>query len=113
MKNARGHVLYEVGEPMLERPFHVSARPIPVMTRQQVHQFENVPPLTVWPEVGSRMMQRVAATFPPAGYFGDGLDGWLEVQDDVYRYTVVQMPGQVLVRSVIFEYLATEATWKY
>ena len=114
VKNARGHVFYEIGQPMLEQPSQVSVYPIQAMTAQQIDQFEHIPPLTVAPEVGSRMMQRILVAVPLSGYyFGDALDGWLHVQDDVYRYTVVQKSGQVLVRTVIYEYLASEVTWDY
>ena len=40
----------------------------------------------------------------------DLCDGWVVVQDDVYRYGVAQC-GVMLVRSVLFEYLATEVYW--
>ena len=48
-------------------------------------------------------MQRMA--------IGDPEDGWAEVQNGVYRYTVIQLPRETLVRSVIREYLATEVSW--
>ena len=56
--------------------------------------------LALWPEVGSRMMSRVLT--------GQDLrDGWVIVQEGIYRYRVDQFGG-MLVRSVLFEYLATE-----
>ena len=57
-----------------------------------------------WPEVGSRSMQRMAIG---EGQFG----GWVEVQRDVYRYAVMQTPEQILVRTVLRDYLATEVSW--
>ena len=57
----------------------------------------------LWPDVGSRMMQRMAE--------GDLERGWVVVQRGIYRYMAVQRPGEVLVRSVIREYLATEVSW--
>jgi hypothetical protein len=42
---------------------------------------------------------------------GQDLSGsWVIVQDGIYRYAVAQQ-GVILVRSVIFEYLATETFW--
>jgi len=42
---------------------------------------------------------------------GQDLSGaWVVVQDGVYRYAVVQI-GVLLVRTVVFEYLATEVSW--
>ena len=113
VKNARGHVLYEIGEPMLGQPSHVLSCPISTMRTQEVAQFENIPSLSVWPEVGSRMFVRGALTFNDhengQGVYID--DGWQDVQDGVYRYAVVPLPGQMLVKTVIYEYLATEVAW--
>jgi hypothetical protein len=42
---------------------------------------------------------------------GQDLAGpWVTVQDGIYRYAVAQQ-GVVLVKSVLFEYLATEVFW--
>ena len=40
-------------------------------------------------------------------------EAWQEVQEEVYRYAVLPMSGQVLVRTVLYEYLATEVAWSY
>ena len=37
-------------------------------------------------------------------------DGWVNVQDGIYGYGVSQCGG-VLVRSVLYNYLATEVCW--
>jgi hypothetical protein len=37
-------------------------------------------------------------------------DAWVVVQDDVYRYAVIQ-DGTFRVRSVVWDYLATEVYW--
>lgn len=113
VKNARGHILYEIGEPTLGQPSHVWSCPIPTMRTQDVAQFENVPSLTVWPEVGSRKFVRGVLTFNDhengQRVYID--DGWQDVQDAVYRYAVVPLHGQVLVKTVIYEYLATGVAW--
>lgn len=102
VKNARGHAFFEFGEPMLDEPDHVWAMPLVSLTDRQRAEFENVA-ASDWPEVGSRMMTRMAS--------GADLDeGWVIVQDDVYCYAVVQ-EGTLLVRSVIRNYLATEVFW--
>ena len=113
VKNARGHVLYEIGEPMLGQPSLVWSCPIPAMGTQQVAHFENIPLLSVWPEVGSRMMIRAALAFnnPNNGQRVHIGDGWQDVQDGVYRYAVAPLPGQMQVKTVINEYLATEVAW--
>ncbi|UMR31994.1 hypothetical protein MJ904_07410 [Massilia sp. MB5] len=103
VKNARGHAFFEFGEPMMDEPAHVWASPLELLSEEQRAQFENVAAYG-WPEVGSRMMTRLAAGV-------DMEDGWVVVQDDVYRYAVVQ-EGTLLVRSVIRNYLATEVFWE-
>lgn len=102
LKNARGHAFFEFGEPMLGEPDRVWAMPLVSLTDRQRAEFENVES-SGWPEVGTRMMTRMAS--------GADLDeGWVIVQDDVYRYAVLQ-EGTLLVRSVIRNYLATEVFW--
>ena len=106
LKNARGHAFFEFGEPMLEEPDHVWAMPLVSMSTQQRVAFESVSAggvIAGWAEVGSRMMTRQIT--------GQDMDGgWVIAQPDVYRYAVFQN-GTITVRSVIREYLATEAFW--
>ena len=67
------------------------------MGTQQVAQFEKTPPLSVWSEVGSRMMVRGVFAFNDPEN-GQGVyidDGWQNVQDGVYRYAGAPLPGQV------------------
>ena len=106
VKNARGHVFYEYGEPMLSEPKHVSTLPLAAMTALEREEFENAGTageLAGWPEVGSRMMTRALTG-------QDMRDGWVIVQDGVYRFRVEQSGG-IVIRSVLFEYLATEVYW--
>jgi hypothetical protein len=105
LKNAKGHAFYEYGEPMLDDPVSVSAIPLISMNQQQRNDFEKAGgPFAGWPEVGGRMMTRIMT--------GQDLDdGWVNVQDDIYRYVVFQQ-GILTVRSVIHNYLATEVVWE-
>ena len=76
------------------------------MTAAEHEEFENggtAGEPEPWPEVGSRMMTRVLTG-------QDMRDGWVIVQDGVYRFRVQQC-GVMLVRTVLFEYLATEVQW--
>ncbi len=58
---------------------------------------------SAWPEVGSRLLQRL--------YSGEDMaDGWIIVQPGVYVYIVFEDDG-VIVRSIIREYLLTEVRW--
>ena len=106
VKNARGHAFYEYGEPMLTEPDQVQAAPLESLSVAQRDAFENIQgdeTIAGWPEVGSRMMSRVMTG-------QDLCDGWVIVQDGIYRYGVVQC-GAILVRSVLYNYLATEVCW--
>ena len=106
LKNARGHVFYEFGQPMLEEPDRVWTRPLMAMTDEEQEAFWDAAAAGIggWPEVGSRMMTRVLTG-------QDMRDGWIVVQDGVYRYRVEQAAGGVLVKSVLREYLATAVYW--
>lgn len=63
--------------------------------------------LAIWPEVGSRAMQRILVT----GISGMIEDEWLYVQAGRYRYQVSWV-GQAKVKIVIRGYLACEVTWE-
>jgi hypothetical protein len=105
VKNARGHAFFEFGEPMLEKPGRVWAMPLASLSDLQRAEFENLDAsFAMWPEVGSRMMTRVLTG-------QDLMNGWINVQTDVYRYSVIQ-EGGLLVRTVIRNYLATEVIWE-
>jgi len=107
VKNARGHVYYEYGEPMLSAPTRVRTLPLTAMSASERDDFEYdgvVEELARSPEVGSRMMTRV--------FTGQDMrDGWVIVQDGVYRFRVQERSG-IVVRSVLSEHLATEVYWR-
>lgn len=105
LKNARGHVWYEIGQPVLNEPDNIWATPLARLAGEQRVHFEGLTAdCTGWPEVGSRMMTRLIT--------GQDLqNGWVVVQEGIYRYRVEQFGG-FLVRSVLHEYLATEVYWE-
>lgn len=108
LKNARGHAYFEHGEPKMEAPLHVCARPLESMSEYEREAFEGMGgagSFALWPEVGSRMMTRIIT-----GLDMDG--GWIVVQDGTYRYAVDNVEG-LRVRSVVWEYLATEVYWEH
>jgi hypothetical protein len=89
VKNARGHVYFEQGEPMLTEPARVSFVPLESMPASERADFEHIGAGAFWPEVGSRMMTRIAT--------GQDLrDGWVVVQDGFYRYSVAQNEGMLV-----------------
>ena len=104
VKNARAHIRFELGELALSEPSSIGVSPISLLSASQRRDFENTPKGYLWPEVGSRMMTRMAS--------GElQLSGWVEVQSDIYRYAVCQTHRGVLVRMVLREYLAAEVSW--
>lgn len=87
---------------MLNAPEYVKTIPLSAFSEDQRYHFEDVE-CNAWPEVGSRMMTRLIT--------GQDLkNGWVVVQDSVYRYAVIQ-DGSLTVRSVIRDYLATDVHW--
>jgi hypothetical protein len=103
IKNARGHAYYELGEPMLSKPAHVWTAPLELLTTEQRADFERIDYGGGWPELNSCLMTRLATG-------QDFVDGWVVVQNGVYRYAAIQQ-DLMLVRTVLFEYLATEVYW--
>ena len=104
VKNARGHVFYELGQPMFEEPCDVWFAPLAVVDKDRLADFLNVDMGPMWPEVGSRLLQRVVQGT-------DFVNGWIIVQPEVYVFAVIETAG-VTVRSIIREYLLTEVTWR-
>ena len=104
VKNARGHVLHELGEPMTGPPKSVAFLPVTRLSADQRAEFEYIDYGSAWPEVNSRLMQRLLGIEPLE-------DGWVEVQPDVYRYAVMHYGGVVIVRTMLRDYLATEVIW--
>jgi len=107
LKMARGHAAFELNEPQFDEPLSVNFCPLPLLPEDQREEFETLsaaPRLSVWPEVGSRAMQRIA----------EGTDlgplGWITVQPGRYRYSATADRG-VIVRMVLSEYLAGEVLW--
>lgn len=89
-------------------PKHVWAHPLESMTpseRENFEEYDDYGCLEPWPEVGSRMMTRLAS--------GEDMDKhWVIVQETTYRYSVKQTGG-IRVRSVLSDYLATEVLWEH
>lgn len=107
LKLARCHAAYELNEPQLQEPSSIEFKPLAVMSPNERNSFEcPEAQLSVWPEVGSRAMQRSLA---PSS--GDITEGWIVVQDGRYRYLTSQDVG-LAVKVVLREYLACEVVWE-
>lgn len=103
VKNARGHVYFEFGEPVVKEPTRVALRPLVGLTEAERASFEKADAGPGWPEVGSRMLTRVVEG-------QDLVNGWVDVQKGVYRYAVTQC-GSFVVKMVMAEYLGAEVIW--
>ena len=103
LKLGRGHAAFELNEPQFDEPTSLSFVPFPSLTRDERERFERPPAASIWPEVGSRAMQRLVSDSP-------GEATWVTVQPGRYRYLTSAAEG-VLVRVVISEYLGCEVLW--
>ena len=107
-KIARSHAAYELHEHFEHEPASVDVFPLPLLSHAALDEFESLGGggVAMWPEVGSRAMQRLLE-----GYPGDR-PGWVVVQEGRYRYMAGIEDGKV-VRMVLSEYLGCEAVWDF
>ncbi len=104
LKLTKGHAAFELSEPQLGEPESLRFGPLETMTPEERTSFEQPQASSVWPEVGSRAMQRIVLPWRP------DVSQWVTVQPGRYRYAAFLDPG-VVVRVVLSEYLAGEASW--
>ena len=104
LKLARGHAAYELNEPQLREPAHLAFAPLSSVPGVARDAFETPPRLVVWPEVGSRAMQRLARSVTTDAE-------WITVQPHRYRY-ITAVGETVAVRVVLGDYLACEVMWE-
>ena len=106
-KNARGHVLFECAEPVLDAPSYITFDALESLDDNQKTRFENSQDelgVVLFSEVGSRSMVRQLTG-------ADVVDGWVVVQAGVYRFAVVETASTIRVKTVIREYLVTDTCW--
>ena len=105
VKNARGHVYYELGQPALGEPASAIVRTLESLSQDELSGFLTIDHGAGWPEVGCRVMTRLCT--------GDDMaDGWIVVQDGIYRFAAVESDG-FHVRMIVREYFAAEVIWGY
>ena len=59
LKLARGHAAYEASETVRHEPSHILITPLTALEPAARKHFETIPASAIWPEVGSRAMQRL------------------------------------------------------
>ncbi len=105
LKLARGHAAYELSETHRDEPSHIMITPLHLLTTEARQHFESMPSVSLWPEIGSRAMERIVVgghkAFRP---------GWIEVQEGLYRYLAVA-EATIMIRFVVAEYLARGIVW--
>ncbi len=106
-KIATGHVLFELNL-LLPETAKVNILPFHMLSEDQIHHFEKIDFITpkLWPEVGSRAMQRLIIAEDDTYR-----EGWITVQHDRYRYAVIQSK-RIEVRMVFSEYLTCKIIWE-
>ena len=109
LKLARGHAAHELNEPQRGEPTRLGYAPLRTLDTNYRREFEAVPLLDVWPEVGSRAMQRTLVVTDSNGQ-SIATPGWIIVQPGQYRYLAIA-DESVTIRIVIAEYLAAEVAW--
>jgi len=106
LKLARCHAAFELNEPQLHVPSHIGIKPLHLMTEEERETFErDDDAFGIWPEVGSRAMQRVLVAGTDAY-----VEQWLAVQNGNYRFCTSQTNG-LTVKFVLREYLGCEVVW--
>ena len=105
LKNARGHILYELGFCITDDPKNLVTRLIQTYDQGAWTNilYAGYGALALWPEVGSRLMTRLIGG-------QDMVDGWIVVQDGIYRYRVDS--SGLSVETIIYEYLYTCVEWQ-
>lgn len=110
LKLARGHALYELHEPQIGAPSFCGFAPLATCSSEQRDAFEApAASPSIWPEVGSRAIQRLLVVHSRASREVMA-PGWIDVQPERYRYLAF-VGSAVTVRMVLSEYLACEVVW--
>jgi hypothetical protein len=103
IKLAQGHALHELHEACPRPPNEFRYRPLTMLTGEQRSFFEHPPSpagISLWPEVGSRAMQRIV----------ESGDEWIVLQPGRYRYAASLHNG-ISVRLVLSEFIAGFVRW--
>lgn len=104
-KNARGHFHFETGEVIYSNPKHIQMTPVNSFNKEALCNFESVIVSELFPEIGSRLFTRTVTG-------KDMSEGWIIVQESQYRYAILQIGREAIIRSVIAEEFAVEVYWE-
>ena len=106
VKLAKGHAKYENSQPQFDDPTSIWIKPLSEMTSEESDIFFAPLNLDKAPEVGSRALQILVV-----GSYNNVISQWIDVQDNNYKYSVCAGLGFVIVKILIWEYLAVQVIW--
>lgn len=98
LKFAACHMFYETGTKMFNPPSHLTYWFLRQMTSNLLYEFNNPAEDPIFPELGSRLMQRIFAE----------RNSWITIQEGKYRY-YINAGTTCYVRLAIREFLFCEA----
>lgn len=105
-KLAKGHAKYEISQPQFNDPTSIVMKPLMSMTENEIDNFFASYNLTKLPEVGSRSLQNLLIRVNNTVH-----SHWTTVQDYNYKYSVIDDMGLLIVRIIVWDYLAIEVIW--
>ncbi|OAQ42377.1 hypothetical protein A5893_04510 [Pedobacter psychrophilus] len=105
-KLAKGHVKFETSNPQFIEPTSIVFKSLSSMTEVETDSFFSLSQLNILPEVGSRALQNLIID-------GNGIiqSNWKTAQDNKYKYSVINDVELLIVRIVVWNYLAIEVIW--
>ena len=103
---ARAHALFELCEMIESEDLKVEWFFLEYLSADQRNYFETPPEVDVFPEGGSRAMQRLLV-YDNKLLFSE----WVIVEQGNYRYLAMATRQGILIRIVIHELLAVECLW--
>ncbi|MBL1141439.1 MAG: hypothetical protein HND53_05335 [Proteobacteria bacterium] len=119
LKLAKGHAAFELSLPCTNKPDFYWCNALENLDKDIREIFNSAHIQQLIGEIGSRNMQRMFATeILLQSDSGDQkrqqllVNDWIEVQEGYYRYLAISDVGGIVIRIVIFEYLACEVGWK-
>lgn len=118
VKLARGHAAFELSQPCRHEPSSLWWRPLALLEKEHLDEFEACEIAASFGEIGSRGMQRwivvqfalqsASGEAQPAGML---VNDWVDVQEGRYRYHAIDGGDEVKIKLVTGEYLACEVVW--
>lgn len=119
-KLAVGHAAYELSLVFRDAPKRFDWKLISSMGEEQKVAFNAPQLIEIFGEVGSRNTQRIMVVeillqSPSTGELAKMpffLNDWVDVQDGIYRYHVVQNDNGVIVKIVLNEFIICEVYWE-